>query len=171
MTPINALKGVLSSAWGAIKGAASSAWNAIKSAIMKRIEAAKTKIKSILDKIKSFFPLHVGKIFSGLKLPHISVSGGKAPFGIAGKGSLPKFSVSWAAKGGIVDGATLIGAGEKGTEAIVPLDPFWNKMDQIAERLNGGMNNTFYITVDGAENPEQFADRLIKQIQLRSRMA
>lgn len=171
MTPINALKGVLSSAWGAIKGAASSAWNAIKSAIMKPIEAAKTKIKSILDKIKSFFPLHVGKIFSGLKLPHISVSGGKAPFGIAGKGSLPKFSVSWAAKGGIVDGATLIGAGEKGTEAIVPLDPFWNKMDQIAERLNGGMNNTFYITVDGAENPEQFADRLIKQIQLRSRMA
>lgn len=37
--------------------------------------------------------------------------------------------MKWAAKGGIVDGATLIGAGEKGKEAIVPLDPFWKRLD------------------------------------------
>lgn len=134
-TPINALKGVLSGVWGAIKGAASSAWNGIKTAITGPIDKAKEKVKSILDKLKSFFPLHIGKIFSGLKLPHISVSGGKAPFGIAGKGSLPKFSVSWAAQGGIVDGATLIGAGEAGSEAIVPLDPFWDRMDRIREEM------------------------------------
>lgn len=168
--PINALKGILSGIWGAIKGAASAAWNGIKSAITKPIDAAKQKVKSILDKLKSFFPLKIGKIFTGLKLPHIRVSGGKAPFGIAGKGSLPKFSVSWAAKGGIVDGATLIGAGEAGAEAIVPLDPFWKRMDEMADKMNG-MTNYFTITVDGAENPEQFADRLIRQIQLRSRMA
>jgi hypothetical protein len=30
-----------------------------------------------------------------LKLPHISVSGGEASFGIGGKGSLPHFSISW----------------------------------------------------------------------------
>ena len=168
--PINALKGILSGIWGAIKGAASAAWNGIKSAITKPIDAAKQKVKSILDKLKSFFPLKIGKIFTGLKLPHISVSGGKAPFGIGGQGSLPKFSVSWAAKGGIVDGATLIGAGEAGAEAIVPLAPFWKRMDAMADKMNG-MTNYFTITVDGAENPEQFADRLIRQIQLRSRMA
>ena len=47
--------------------------------------------------------------------------------------SVPKLSIKWYAKGGIVDGATLIGAGEAGTEAIVPLDPFWRKMERIAE--------------------------------------
>ena len=57
--------------------------------------------------------------------------GGKAPFGIGGKGSLPHFHVGyWAAKGGIVDEATLIGAGEAGAEAIVPLDPFWKRLDE-----------------------------------------
>ena len=30
--------------------------------------------------------------------------------------------MEWYAKGGIVDGATLIGAGEKGKEAIIPLE-------------------------------------------------
>ena len=134
-SPITALQGALSAAWGAIRGAASAAWNGIKTAIMTPIQAAKDKVKSIMDSIKSIFPLHIGKIFSGLKLPRISVSGGSPPFGIAGKGSLPKFSVTWAAQGGIVDGATLIGAGEAGSEAIVPLDPFWERMDRIREEI------------------------------------
>lgn len=134
MRPINALKSSLSSAWSGIKSAASTAWNAIKNAMMKPIEAARDKVKGIIDKIKSFFPFHIGNLFT-LKLPHISVSGGKAPFGIGGKGSLPKFSVTWAAQGGIVDGATLIGAGEAGAEAIVPLDPFWKRMDTLADKM------------------------------------
>lgn len=107
-----------------------SIWNNVKNAITSPITSARDKIKGIIDKIKGYFPFKVGKIFSGLKLPKITVSGGKAPFGIAGKGSLPKFHVNWAAQGGIVDGATLIGAGEAGKEAIVPLDPFWKRLDE-----------------------------------------
>lgn len=125
----NAIKGTVSRVFSGIKSVASNAWNGIKNAIIQPIEAARDKVKGILDRIKGIFPLHLGKIFDSIKLPHISVSGGKAPFGIAGKGSLPKFQVTWAAKGGIVDGATLIGAGEAGSEAIVPLDPFWNRLD------------------------------------------
>ena len=105
-------------------------WNNVKNAITKPITTARDKIKEVINKIKGYFPFKVGKIFSGLKLPKITVKGGKAPFGIAGKGSLPKFNVSWAAQGGIVDGATLIGAGEAGKEAIVPLDPFWKRLDE-----------------------------------------
>lgn len=140
MKPITSLKSSLSSAWSGIKSAAKSAWEAVKNAITKPIDAAKDKVKDILDKIKNFFPLHIGNIFSGLKLPHISVSGGKAPFGIGGKGSLPKFSVSWYAKGGIMTEPTLFGGGEAGPEAIVPLDPFWKRMDRMEQALtsNGG---------------------------------
>ena len=109
----------------------------------------------------SIFPIHLGNIFTGLKLPHITVSGGKAPFGIGGKGSLPHFDVKWYAKGGIVDGATLIGAGEKGAEAIVPLDPFWDRIDELGKNETYNIN----ITVDAHDlndlmTMEQFIDML-----------
>ena len=42
-------------------------------------------------------------------------------------------------------------------------------MRDIREAIGGVGGNTFNITVDGTANPEEFADRLINQIQLRSR--
>lgn len=103
-------------------------WDKVKEKISEPISKAKEKVAGIIEKIKKKFPFNLGKILK-LKIPKVSISGGKAPWGIAGKGSLPKFSVKWNAKGGIVDGATLIGAGEKGAEAIVPLDPFWDRLE------------------------------------------
>ena len=102
----------------------------IKNAISDRLEEARAKVKSVIDKIKGIFPLKIGKIFSNLKIPKISISGGKAPFGIAGKGKLPSFSVKWNAEGGILTkptifgqiGNTLLGGGEAGDEAIAPID-------------------------------------------------
>jgi len=97
--------------------------------ISDKMESAQKAVKKVVDKIKGFFPLKIGKIFSGLKIPKISVSGGKAPFGIAGKGSLPSFNVKWNAQGGILTqptifgrmGDTLLGGGEAGAEAIAPI--------------------------------------------------
>ena len=92
---INGVKSVVSSGFNAIKSTASSVWNGIKTAIINPISAAKDKVSSILSAIKNKFPLSVGKIFSNLKIPHIKVSGGSAPWGIGGKGSAPKISVDW----------------------------------------------------------------------------
>ena len=102
----------------------------IKNAISDKLDDARDKVKSVIDKIKGFFPLKIGKIFSNLKIPKISVSGGKAPFGIAGKGKLPSFDVKWNAEGGILTkptifgqiGNTMLGGGEAGDEAIAPID-------------------------------------------------
>lgn len=102
----------------------------IKSAISEKIEGARESVKKAIDKIKGFFPLSIGKIFSNFKIPKITVSGGKAPYGIAGKGSLPSFDVKWNAEGGILDrptifgkqGNTYLGGGEAGKEAIAPID-------------------------------------------------
>ena len=102
----------------------------IKDTIADKLEGARTKVKSVIDKIKGLFPLSIGKIFSNLKIPKISVSGGKAPFGIAGKGKLPSFSVKWNAQGAILTkptifgmtGNTMLGGGEAGKEAIAPID-------------------------------------------------
>lgn len=101
----------------------------IKDAITDELDAARDKVQGVVDKIKGFFPLKIGKIFSGMKIPKISVSGGKAPFGIAGKGKLPSFSVKWNAEGAVLKratifgrtGNTLLGGGEAGAEAVAPI--------------------------------------------------
>lgn len=124
----NGIRSTISGVVNGIKSTVSSAFNAIKSAMTKPIETAKSTISGIVNKIKGIFPLHIGKIFSGLSLPHISVSAGKAPFGIGGKGSLPHFSVNWHAKGVVFDAPTLFptlngwhGVGEAGPEAVSPI--------------------------------------------------
>ena len=102
----------------------------IRKAIADKIGDAKDAVSKAIDKIKGFFPLSIGKIFSNLKIPKISVSGGKAPFGIAGKGKLPSFNVKWNAEGAVLNkptifgqiGNTLMGGGEAGKEAVAPID-------------------------------------------------
>lgn len=122
----NAIKSAISRAIGGIKSAfgtlkalvasARNTFNNIKTAIISPIKTAYNTVKGWIDKIKGFFPLSIGKIFSGLKLPHFSISGGQAPFGIGGKGSLPSFSVSWYKKAEdnpyLFKKATFFGAGE-----------------------------------------------------------
>lgn len=100
----------------------------IKDTITDKLDEARDKVKGVIDKIKGFFPLKVGKIFSNLKIPKITVSGGKAPFGIAGKGKMPSFDVKWNAKGAVFDQPTIFsthkgfqGVGEAGPEAVAPI--------------------------------------------------
>ena len=139
-TPINSAKSVVSSVFNTIKSTVSSAvssvkstvssgFSAVKSAITKPFESAKNTLSGIVKKIKGFFPINFGKILH-FSLPKISVSGGKAPWGIGGKGTKPSFSVSWAshAAGGVFDQPTLLPTlnaihevGEAGPEAISPI--------------------------------------------------
>ena len=122
----------------------------IKDAISDKLEAAKDKVSSVIKKIKGLFPLSIGKIFGNLKIPKISVSGGKAPFGIAGKGKLPSFNVKWNAEGGIltkptifgISGNTFLGGGEAGDEAIAPIDLLQDYVKDAVQSENGGIIRT-----------------------------
>ena len=174
----NRLKSSASSAFNSIRSTATSVWNGIKNAITRPIESAKNTVSGIMRKIKGIFPLRIGRIFSGLSLPHISVSGGKAPFGIGGKGSLPHFSVAWYRKAEdqpyMFTGATLFGAGE-GTqdEMLYGKNSLMKDISTVVEGSSAGGRQvviTNYITVDGAENPEQFADRFARKLKLDMRM-
>lgn len=139
--------------FGDLKSAVSKVKNtfgSIKDAIADKIEGARDAVKNAIDKIKGFFPLSIGKIFSNLKIPKISVSGGKAPFGIAGKGKLPNFNVKWNAEGGILDkatifgrvGDTLLGGGEAGAEAIAPIDTLLDYVRIAVRGENEGVRKT-----------------------------
>lgn len=133
---INTLKDTITSVFSSIKSTAISIWNGIKTAIVSPISNAYNTVKGWIDKLKNLFPLKVGKIFSNLKIPHIKVSGGKAPFGIGGKGSAPSINVDWYAQGGIFTRPTLLsngnriaGVGEAGPEAVLPISKLQEMVD------------------------------------------
>lgn len=164
-TAVNAIKTAIngiSSVVGKVKSTFTSVLNAIKSPI----EKARDTVKGVVEKIKGFFPFHIGKIFDSIKLPHISVSGGKAPFGIAGKGKLPSFHVEWAAQGGIMNVPTLVGAGEAGSEALLPLDPFWRKMNTIEERMASKSGSiTINLNYDAGDDANKMLRDLARGVQ------
>lgn len=82
------------------------------------------------------------------RLPHLTVQWEELGansiihklFGIP---AIPHFGVQWYAKGGIVDGATLIGAGEQGKEAIIPLERNTEWIRKVALELLDAMESRF----------------------------
>lgn len=140
----NSLKNNAITAWENLKSKATTTFQKIKDAILKPIESAKQKFQDIVNTIKGFFPLNVGKIFDGFKLPHFSLDGGQAPYGFGGKGRMPSLNIDWYAKGGIFSNPTVIGIGEAGPEAVVPLDKLWGYLDAIARNGGGGTTINVY---------------------------
>lgn len=140
--------GTVKNKFGNIVGSVRNTFNKVKDAITSPINAAKGIIQSAIDRIKGIVNgAHLS--LPHFALPHFNINGGKLPWGIGGKGTPPSISVSWYAKGGIVDGAQLIGAGEAGPEAIIPLyEPYFSKWgDMFAEHMDGtaGTVNNYYI--------------------------
>lgn len=134
---VNTMSSTISNVFNGIKNTATTVWNAIKNAIMTPINSAWNTVSGVISKIKNAF--NFSWSLPSLKLPHISVTGGTAPFGIGGKGSLPKFSIQWYKDGGILSGAQIFGAlgnqllggGEAGQEAVLPLNKLWSEMKTI----------------------------------------
>ena len=151
---------------GKVKGV----FDKVKHAMFSPIEKARDKVKSIIDKIKGYFPFKIGNVMSGIKLPHFKITGS---FSIRKK-TVPHLSIDWYKKGGIFTEPTIfpeagVGLGEAGPEAVLPLNPLWNRLDKIADNAHGNITNTFNITVDGAEDPEQFASRLVGRLKMEMR--
>jgi len=111
--------------WNTIKTAASTVWNGIKTAIENPINSAKNTVKNAVDSIRNFF--------KNLKIPEIKIPKIKLPhFELKGKFSLsppqvPKLNVNWYSSGGIFSSPSIIGVGETGKEAVVPID----RLDEI----------------------------------------
>ena len=132
---IQLIKSAVEHDFNAIKTVVVRVWNAVKNAIVNPIKTAYNTVKGIIQKIKGFFPISMGKLFDNIKLPKITVKGGKAPWGIGGKGQLPSFDVHWAAKGGIFDSPSIIGVGEAGPEAVIPIDKLQAMLDRSNSQL------------------------------------
>ena len=135
------IRSFFSNAWSSIRSTTSSVWNSIRAAIVQPIESARDGVKNAIDKIKGFMDFEWS--LPHLKLPHISVSGSANPLDWL-KGSVPHFSVDWYKTGGIFNSPSIIGVGEAGSEAVIPLDAFYSYMDRAVNRIiaasSGGGN-------------------------------
>ena len=88
----------------------------IKNSIVEKFEWVKEKVEGIVDFLKGIFDFEWK--LPDIQLPSIDIQWNDTGFGF----SVPSFSVDWYAKGGIFDAATLIGIGEAGPEAVLPLN-------------------------------------------------
>lgn len=128
----NAIRAVVTGVCNAVSGAVSGAFNGIKSVIDSTMNGAKSTVSGALSAISGFFAgLHLQ--FPHINLPHFSISG---DFSLVPP-SVPSISVSWYRTGAIAMGASVVGIGEAGPEAVVPLsgsemDPY---ADAVARRL------------------------------------
>lgn len=131
-----------------IKSAITSPFTNAKSTISTTFENIKTTVKNAINKVKGMF--NFSWSLPKIKLPHFKVSGGKAPWGFMGQGSLPSVSVQWYKQGGIMmnptvfgmNGNQLMAGGEAGAEAILPLDRLWSELDKQFQRQNSVLNNS-----------------------------
>ena len=179
---VDALKEVLGEKVSAI-------FTSIKDKVTKGFEPITTKISAVLEKIVGFFREHFGGALEvvtntinsiksafdfewhlpELKLPHISVKGGEAPYGIGGKGSLPSFDIQWYKKAYNdayllndatifgMQGGSLLGGGEgNGSEAIVGTGFLKNMMrDVLREQGYGSSPNVIQVYI-GEDKIDEF---------------
>lgn len=188
-TPIQVARSVVNSVVNAIKnkfhtlssikGTVTGIFNSVKNAITHPIQTAKSIVTSAINRIKSAINNCRPKLH--ISVPDIHVSGGKAPWGIGGKGVKPSFSVTWHKAGAVFTRPTIFdtplglqGVGEAGAEAVMPITVLQDYINRAFERnlsINaeggGGSVYNFYVNdamINSSEEMRSVAKDFIEEM-------
>ena len=93
------------------------------------MDNAKSIVKSGIDKLRSFFNFDWS--LPRIKLPHFNISGSFS----LNPPRIPSFSVDWYARGGVFNSPSIIGVGEAGQEAVMPLERNTGWISILAQKL------------------------------------
>lgn len=141
-TGVKGLKSVVKDGLSAIVDAFSNestepvdAWtqslSALNNTTTTQMALLKASVKSTVKSIKSMFANTSLQFSHNIQVPHFSMDG----VFDAKAGTVPQVNVNWYKNGGIFSSPSVIGVGEAGTEAVVPLD----KLDSYVNSGNDKM--------------------------------
>ena len=126
----NDVNTALDSGWNKANTSAQTAMQRLATTVTDAARSAASAVKAAFENMTITIPKP--------RIPVINVSTSSLSYGDGGSISVPNFSVSWNALGGIFDQPTIFntpagmqGVGEAGPEAILPLDTLWAKMKEI----------------------------------------
>ena len=137
--------------------------------------AIKNEASTWWSNVKSWWNNAVGDLITKLtiKVPKVTVKWSTVT--VFGKDfSYPSgFGLSWNAKGGILDGAqifgmlgnTLLGGGEAGKEAVLPLETHTEWMDTLAEKVRSGLPDENKGGMEYGEFRRALADFYVEYVQ------
>lgn len=175
---VDGISSVVNSVFEGIQNTVTGIWDGIKESITGAIDGAKNAVSTAVEAIKGFMDFSWS--LPPLKMPKVSVDMKKNDWGIP----YPDFNVSWMATGGIATGASVVGVGEAGDEAIVPLSnksrmrPFAEAVAKMMPEQQGtGGNNdgAIYqfeipVMVDGrqiAKATAEFTQKELDKLKVR----
>ncbi|HEM3660396.1 TPA: phage tail tape measure protein [Streptococcus suis] len=151
----NGIRNTVSSVLNGISSTVSSVWNGVKNTISNAINGARDAVSNAINAIKNLFNFQIR--WPHIPLPHFRVSGSANPLDWL-KGGIPRISIDWYAKGGIltrptafgVNGNSLMVGGEAGKEAVLPLNE--QTLGAIGRGIAKTMTSnlpTIHITITG----------------------
>ena len=129
-------------------------WSAVSASSLSITASIVNDAATWWENVKTWWNGVVGTLWTTLniKLPHVTVTWSADPwFGLI---DVPTFNIAWYAKGGIFDDPSIIGVGENGKEAVVPLENNTEWISKIADQLYSHGDFSSESTSDAVENAE-----------------
>lgn len=127
--PFQKIGSWFSERWNDIQNALKEIPNWFKNLFNDAMENAKSIVKSGIDKLRSFFNFDWS--LPRIKLPHFNISGSFS----LNPPRIPSFSVDWYARGGVFNSPSIIGVGEAGQEAVMPLERNTGWISTLAQKV------------------------------------
>lgn len=144
-------------------------WNSVKNAITGPIESAKNTVKSIVNKIKDYFPIKVGKLFSGW-IPKISLKTNKGKDSASTTSTVGRTNFAKAMNQPYMfKRPTNFYAGEAGDEFLYGKKALMDDIREVSENRAQNVTMNFYVQVDGAEDPESWGRGFIRGVKMQAR--
>ena len=127
--PFQSIGSWFSERWNDIQSALKEIPNWFKNLFNDAMDNAKSAVQAGVDALKSIFDFewHLPK----LELPHINITGSFS----LNPPSFPSFDVSWYARGGVFNSPSIIGVGEAGQEAVMPLERNTGWISTLAQKV------------------------------------